>query len=95
MKHYQNDLAKQEDWTTNSSGIFVTGSYDDFSEVARRITHNEWEFVRYYYETETYENQGIISLTAHIIEMMTEQGYDVDDIELVISFNPKIKKYEI
>jgi hypothetical protein len=85
MKHYQNILAKQEDWTTNSSGIFVTGSYDDFSEVARRITNNEWEFVRYYYETETYEKQGENCLTAHIREMMTEQNYHATDIELVIS----------
>ena len=87
MKTYSKDLAHKEDWSTNSAGIFVTGSYDDFDEVARRITNNEWEIIRYYYETETYEKQGENCLTIHIREMMTEQGYDDAEIEEVLSFN--------
>jgi len=80
MKKYTN-----EDWSKNSNGIFVTGSYDDFNEVARRVSNTEWEIIRYYYSTETYERQGDYCFTSQIIEMMNEQGFNEDEINIVLT----------
>ncbi len=79
MKKYTN-----EDWSKNSNGIFVTGSYDDFNEVARRVSNTEWEIIRYYYSTETYERQGENCFTSYIREMMNEQGFNEDEINIVL-----------
>jgi hypothetical protein len=85
MKKYQN-----EDWSKNSYGIFVTGSYDDYNEVARKVSNNEWEIIRYYYSTETYERQGDYCFTSHIREMMNDQGFNDDEINNVLTITPKI-----
>jgi hypothetical protein len=76
-----------EDWSKNAFGIFVTGSYDDFDEVARRVSNTEWEIIRYYYSTETYERQGDYCFTSYIREMMNEQGFDDNEINKVLSVN--------
>jgi hypothetical protein len=80
MKNY-----KEENWSSNNQGIFVTGSYDDFTEVFRRINDTEWEIVRFIYETDTYEKQGENGTTLEVIEMMTQQGFDQEEINEVIS----------
>ena len=80
MKNY-----KEENWSDNNQGIFVTGNYDDFTEVFRRINNTEWEIVRFIYETDTYEKQGENGTTLEVIEMMTQQGFDQEEINEVIS----------
>ena len=76
---------KNEDWSKNSPGIFVTGTYDDFDEVIRRVSNTEWEIIRYYYSTETYERQGENCFTAHVREMMNELAYNDEEINNVLS----------
>lgn len=81
MKNYTD-----EDWSKNSPGIFVTGSYDDFNEVARRVSNTEWEIIRYYYSTEIYERQGENLSTPEVMEMMDQQGFEEHEIIKVIKF---------
>ena len=79
MKNY-----KEENWSSNNQGIFVTGSYDDFTEVFRRINDTEWEIVRFIYETNTYEKQGENLSTSEVMEMMDQQGFEEHEIIEVI-----------
>ena len=81
MKKYQD-----EDWSKNAPGLFVTGTYDDFDEVARRVSNTEWEIIRYYPSTSTYERQGEYNcFTTHIREMMNEQGFNNEEINYVLN----------
>ena len=79
MKKYQD-----EDWSKNAPGLFVTGTYDDFDEVARRVSNTEWEIIRCYHSTSTYERQGDYCFTAYIREMMNAQGFNDDEINNVL-----------
>ena len=87
MKNY-----KEENWSSNNQGIFVTGSYDDFSEVCRRINDTEWEIVRFIYETNTYEKQGENLSTSEVMEMMDQQGFEEHEIiEVIKDFIPSLE----